>query len=212
MQHSKPHTTTSRQTSQAFRTTVTSAMVFACVNLAAQPAWAAASVSQDSALPGTFVQRKDTTVQLYPGKIAVGDDFKKLATLLGLELKGIAVISIVPSIDTKVCEEQSHIMSESSDLKPGIQRIIISRDTPMAQERFVREAKLSNLTLASDFAHGTFGKNTGLLMRGPELLARAVLVTDAKGIIRYLQVARDITTLPDMKAAFKVANSLDVQP
>jgi len=120
----------------------------------------------------------------------------------------ITVINIVPSIDTKVCEIQSHHLGENLLLRKDIQRLSISRDLPMAQNRFAKDAKLENLIYLSDYKYGTFGKKTGLLMKGNELLTRAVIVLDRQGVIQYLQIVRDITTLPDMKKAYNIANKL----
>lgn len=169
---------------------------------------AATIVSKDSVEPGSTVYRKGVPLQLYEGELKVGTSFRPYAELLQLGLKGPAVISVVPSIDTAVCEEQSHLMGESPDLLPSVQRVVISRDTPMAQARFSREAKLGNVVFISDFTQAAFGKKSGLLMNGPELLARAVIVVDAEGVIRHLQVVKEITQLPDMKIAFEVANKV----
>lgn len=176
--------------------------------LFAHPALSAAAVSQETAEPGTVVYRKGEAINLYDGQLKVGTSFRPYADLLGLQLKGPSVISVVPSIDTPVCEEQSHLMGESLDLRPEVQRVVISRDTPMAQARFSKEAQLSQVAFVSDFTNAAFGKQSGLLMKGPELLARAVVVLDAEGTIQHLQVVRDITQLPDMKTAFELANKL----
>jgi thiol peroxidase len=37
------------------------------------------------------------------------------------------------------------------------------------------------------------------------LLARAVIVVDRKGIVRYLQVVPELTHLPDLETAFRKA-------
>jgi thiol peroxidase len=44
-----------------------------------------------------------------------------------------------------------------------------------------------------------------LLMDGPRLLARAVIVVDKQGMVRYIQVVPEITNLPDMEKAFDKA-------
>lgn len=79
----------------------------------------------------------------------------------------------------------------------------------MAKKRFAGEVKLDNLEFACDFKYGAFGKKAGLLLKGPELLARAVLVLDKDMVVRHLQVNSELTKLPDMNAAFAVANRLE---
>ena len=126
------------------------------------------------------------------------------------QLKGkILFLSIVPSLDTKVCEAQTHLLGEQgSRLAPEIVRIVISRDTPFAQKRFAEEAKLTSLTYLSDYRDGSFGRATGLLQEESMLLARAVVLVDRAGIVRYIQVVPELTHLPDMTAAFAQAEAL----
>jgi len=125
-------------------------------------------------------------------------------------LKGkVTVLSIVPSIDTKVCEKQTHILSEENEgLDQSANLVTVSRDLPFAQGRFAREAKISNILFLSDYREGSFGKASGLLIQENRLLARAIVVLDKQGIIRHLEVAPDLGQLPQMKKAFEVARSL----
>lgn len=125
----------------------------------------------------------------------------------------VLFLSIVPSIDTAVCEAQTHYLGEEGDaLPPTIKRITISRDTPFAQARFAKEAKLEDIDYLSDYKEGAFGRSTGLLIDGPRLLARSVVLVDKQGIVRYIQVVPDITHLPDMGNAFAKAIELDRLP
>ena len=118
------------------------------------------------------------------------------------------MINVVPSIDTKVCEEQTHILGESPNLPANIARLTVSRDLPMAQKRFAAEAKLENIQYVSDYKSGGFGNASGLLMDGSELLARAVIVADKDGVVRYMQIVPDVTKMPDMDKAFTEAKKL----
>jgi thiol peroxidase len=89
-----------------------------------------------------------------------------------------------------------------------VQRITISRDTIFAQKRFAKEAKLTDIRYLSDHREGAFGNSTGLLMDGLKLLARAVVLVDMRGKVRYIQVVPEITHMPDMEAAFQEAIQL----
>lgn len=120
----------------------------------------------------------------------------------------IKIVSVVPSIDTPVCEEQTHILSESEGIDPRVERYTISMDLPFAQGRFKREAKLTNIIYLSDFADKNFGRSTGLLVPENGLLARAVIVVDAQGVIRHLQVVPSAGMMPDMGKAITVANKI----
>jgi thiol peroxidase len=78
----------------------------------------------------------------------------------------------------------------------------------MAQKRFAAESGLENIQYYSDYKDAGFGKTTGLLIKGPELLTRGVLVLDQKGVIRYMQFVPKVEELPDMEKAFAFANQL----
>ena len=93
-------------------------------------------------------------------------------------------------------------------MSPGIERITISRDTPFAQKRFAEEAKLTDIMYLSDYKEGAFGRALGLLMDGPRLLARSVILVDGHGVVRYVQIVPEITNLPDMEKAFDRAQEL----
>jgi thiol peroxidase len=134
-------------------------------------------------------------------------------TMKGVDLSGergsVLFLSIVPSLDTPVCEEQTHHLGEKGSRLPNsIKRIVISRDTPFAQKRFANEAKLTDLQYLSDYKQGDFGRATGLLTEGLMLLARSVILVDKQGIVRYIQVVPEMSHLPDMDKAFERAIEL----
>jgi thiol peroxidase len=121
----------------------------------------------------------------------------------------VRIISLVPSLDTKVCEQQMHYLSEKNKgLDKMVELITVSVDTPFAQKRFAEEAKISNVTFLSDYRGADFGKAHGLFLKDPHLLARAVMVVDKHNIIRYLQITPELAQLPDMEAAFQFARTL----
>jgi len=121
----------------------------------------------------------------------------------------VRIISIVPSLDTKVCEQQTHQLSEKNrGLDKMVELITISIDTPFAQKRFASEAKIANVTFLSDYRSADFGKTHGLFLRDPHFLARAVMVVDARNVIRYLQITPELAQLPDLDEAFTFARSL----
>lgn len=128
------------------------------------------------------------------------------------ETKGkgkVRIISIVPSLDTKVCEQQTHYLSEKNmGLDRMVELITISVDTPFAQKRFAEEAKISNVTFLSDYRAADFGKAHGLLLKDLHLLSRAVLVVDKDNKVRYLQITPELAQLPDLEEAFRFARKL----
>jgi thiol peroxidase len=151
--------------------------------------------------------------------IRVGDplrDVKVAQTDLSLvniaDTKGagkVRIISVVPSLDTKVCEQQTHLLSEKNKgLDKMVELITVSIDTPFAQKRFAEEAKIHNVTFLSDYRGADFGKTYGLFLKEPHLLARAIMVVDSRNTVRYLQITPELAQLPDMDEAFQFARSL----
>jgi len=121
----------------------------------------------------------------------------------------VRIISVVPSLDTKVCEQQTHFLSEKNKgLDKMVELITVSIDTPFAQTRFAEEANIHNVTFLSDYRGADFGKTYGLLLKGPHILARTIMVIDSHNTVRYLQITPELAQLPNLDEAFAVAKSL----
>ncbi len=168
---------------------------------------------------GNKVLFKGNPLGLSGDGIKTGDslrDVKVAQTDLSLvnivQTKGtgkVRIISVVPSLDTPVCEQQTHHLSErNKGLDKMVELITVSVDTPFAQKRFAAEAKIDNVTFLSDYRGGEFGKAYGLLLGDPHILARAIMVVDKTNTVRYLQITPELTQLPDMEEAFRFARSL----
>jgi thiol peroxidase len=176
-------------------------------------------INKDSVDAGSSVTMKGTSFSLMGTPVTVGKplpssvlvDAKKMQGVDLSAAKGsVLFLSIVTSLDTAVCDAQTHYLGEEGDrLPPSIRRITISRDTPFAQKRFAKEAQLEDLQYLSDYKEGEFGRSTGLLIDDLRLLARTVILVDKKGIVRYIQVVPEVTNMPDMETAFQQAILLD---
>jgi thiol peroxidase len=108
-----------------------------------------------SVQPGTQVALRGKPVNLLGSPIAVGKPLLSVELVdamtmsnvdLSKERGSILLLSIVPSLDTPVCEEQTHYLGEKGKaVSKSVKRIVISRDTPFAQKRFAEKAKLTSL-------------------------------------------------------------------
>ena len=176
-------------------------------------------IDKGSVQPGTQVTSRGNPIKLLGSPISVGKPLLSLDLVDAMTMKNVdlskergavLLLSVVPSIDTRVCEEQTHILSEKGQgLTKTVKRIVISRDTPFAQKRFANESKLKNLQYLSDYKLGDFGRSTGLLAEGSMLLARSVIIVDKQGIVRYIQVVPEGGHLPDMERAFQEAMKIE---
>ena|SRR5688572_19937734 len=179
------------------------------------------TVADGSVTPGEGekVLYKGSPLVLSGTGIKVGDTLRDaqltqtdLSPMNITETKGkgkVRIISVVPSLDTPVCEQQTHYLSEKNKgLDKIVELVTVSVDTPFAQKRFAQEANISNVTFLSDYRDGEFGKTYGLFLNGPHILTRSVMVVDAHDTVRHLQVTPELTQLPNMDDAFAVAKSL----
>jgi thiol peroxidase len=175
-------------------------------------------VDMVSSQPGTQVTFKGDQVKLLGSPISIGKPLPSVALVdamtmndvdLSRERGSVLLLSIVPSLDTPVCEAQTHELGEKGNALPSsVKRIVVSRDSPFAQKRFANEAKLTNLQYLSDYKQGDVARSTGLLTEGLMLFARSVIIVDKKGMVRYIQVVPEMTHLPDMDKALQKANEL----
>ena len=125
------------------------------------------------------------------------------------ELKGkIKIISVVPKLNTPVCDKQTHIFSETSGrLDKDVDIITLSTNTIEEQNLFAKKANIHNLVFLSDDPSFQFGKKTGLLIDGLGVLRRTVMVIDQNNIIQYVDFVPG-GGLPNIKKALEVARDL----
>jgi thioredoxin-dependent peroxiredoxin len=179
------------------------------------------AVADGSALAGEgrTVLFKGSPLMLSGTGIKVGDTLRDavltqtdLSPMAITDTKGkgkVRIISVVPSLDTPVCEQQTHYLSEKNKgLDKMVELVTVSVDTPFAQKRFAQEAHIANVTFLSDYKEAEFGKAYGLFLKGPHILARTIMVVDAHNTVRYIQVTPELTQLPNLDEAFNVAKSL----
>jgi thiol peroxidase len=110
------------------------------------------------------------------------------------------VLSVVPSVDTPVCEAQTGRMAQlRARLPAGVRVLTVSRDLPHAQRRFLEENRFDT-QLASDHRDGSFGRAFGLHVEETGLLGRSVWVIGGDGVVRYRELVRDQGKEPDYDA------------
>lgn len=177
------------------------------------------TVARDSANAGSgqTVTLKGKAFDLEGFGVRMGDELRD-AQLTARDLSAVniagtkgrvRIISVVPSLDTPVCEQQTHYLSEKNNgLDQSVELITVSIDTPFAQDRFAKEARINNVTFLSDYRGGEFGKTYGLLVKDPHILARTMMVVDKDNVIRYMQITPELAKMPDMDAAFRAARAL----
>ncbi len=126
-----------------------------------------------------------------------------LKTIKLADLKGKpTLISVVPSLDTGVCQIQTKKFNESlAELGPRVNAVTVSLDLPFAQNRFCGAENIKSLRTASDYQDRNFGRNWGMLIDELKLLARGTFVLDKDGRVVYSQLVREVTEEPNYDAA-----------
>jgi thiol peroxidase len=121
----------------------------------------------------------------------------------------VVVISAVPSLDTPVCDmETRRFNSEAAKLSEDIVILTISMDLPFAQKRWCGAAGVDKVVTLSDHREAEFGNSYGVLIKELRLLARAVFVVDAEGVVRYVQLVKEVADEPDYDAVISAAKEL----
>lgn len=114
------------------------------------------------------------------------------------------ILNIFPSIDTATCAASVRAFNERASNLENTKVICVSRDLPFAQKRFCGAEGIENVITASDFASGEFGKTYGIeLLDGPlhALHARAIVVIDPNGYVKYTELVPEIANEPNYDAA-----------
>jgi thioredoxin-dependent peroxiredoxin len=119
-----------------------------------------------------------------------------------------ALLIVVPSLDTPVCNIESQKFNQRIDELPdGVTASVVSMDLPFAMARWGAEQGDVKLEMLSDYRDHSFGSNYGLLMAELGLLARAIVVIGKDKTIRYVQIVPEIAQEPDYEAALSAAVS-----
>lgn len=120
------------------------------------------------------------------------------------------VLNVFPSVDTSVCAASVRRFNEVAASLEGARVVCVSHDLPFALARFCGAEGIDGVVTASAF-RSSFGDDFGLrLLDGPfaGLLARAVVVTDARGEVRHVELVDDISSEPDYDAALTALAAL----
>ena len=114
----------------------------------------------------------------------------------------IRLFGVVPSVDTPTCDLQSRRFNqEAIALGDGTAVVTVSMDLPPAQERWCQAAAAESMRTVSDYYDHSFGVGWGLRIKELGLLARAVIIVDGGGTIRYVQIVPEVSEEPDYDEA-----------
>src|SRR2546421_8500595 len=168
-------------------------------------------------MPDRTTKMRGNELPLVGPELKVGDsapDFKlhqrgpdglKDVTLSDFDGRTV-VLSVVPSLDTPVCEIQTKKFNEEIvGLPSDVSVLTVSMDLPFAQARFCGEKGVRHVQTASDHRDGSFGKAYGTLIEPLRLESRAVFVVGPDRTVRYAEYVPEVTDEPNYDAALAAA-------
>jgi thiol peroxidase len=117
----------------------------------------------------------------------------------------VCIICSVPSLDTPVCDLETRRFNQEVTAMGGVALLTVSMDLPFAQKRWCGATGATTAVTLSDHKDASFGTAYGVLIKELRLLARAVFVVDRQGIVRYVELVKDIGDEPDYRAALRAA-------
>lgn len=119
------------------------------------------------------------------------------------------VLNIFPSIDTRVCPLSVREFNKRIASYENAVVLCIAKDLPFAMKKFCGAEGIDRAITLSDFRNYGFAKNYGVeLIDGgfKGLLARAVVVIDTSGKIKYTELVPVIGQEPDYESALQYLN------
>jgi thiol peroxidase len=122
--------------------------------------------------------------------------------------QSVRIFSVVPSLDTPVCDTQTRRFNQEAADLPGVQIYTVSMDLPFAQSRWCAAAGINKISMLSDYQSGDFGQKYGTLIKELRLDARAIFVLDPEGTLRHVEYVKEVGEHPDYDAALAVTREL----
>lgn len=121
----------------------------------------------------------------------------------------VKLISVVPSLDTGVCDAQTRRFNEAaSELGDDVIVLTISVDLPFAQARWCGAAGVDRVVTLSDYRDNSFGKAYGVLIKEFVIDMRSIFVIDQNDVIQYVEYLPEMAEHPDYDKAVEAVKQL----
>jgi thiol peroxidase len=164
--------------------------------------------------PGATTLKGNPLTLLGP-ELKVGDkapDFKAVDdSLKPVDLastgNGVRIFSVVPSLDTPVCDAQTKRFNEEASKLGDIRIYTFSMDLPFAQKRWCGAMGVDHVQMVSDHREGSFGQAYGTLIKELRILSRAIFVIDKNNVIRHVEYVKEVGDHPKYEPALAAARA-----
>ena len=165
--------------------------------------------------PGMYIGSDEHEVQNEMLKVGeVAPDFsltannwasKTLADYMGK----IKIISVVPSLDTRVCAAQTRRFNEeAAGLGSEVVILTVSADLPYAQRRWCAAEGIDQVITLSDHKDMNFSDAFGVHVIDMRITQRALFVIDKEDVVRYAEYVPAIGNEVHFEDALAMAREL----
>ena len=116
------------------------------------------------------------------------------------------ILNIFPSVDTGVCATSVREFNKRAASLTDTAVLCVSKDLPFALKRFCGAEGIDKVVTLTDFRNEGFSKTYGVeLIDGgfKGLCARAIVVIDKQGKVKYTELVPQIGQEPNYEAALK---------
>lgn len=164
--------------------------------------------------PGATTLRGNPLTLLGP-ELKVGDtapDFSAIdnglkEVTLATTGDGVRIFSVVPSLDTPVCDAQTKRFNEAAAGLPGVGIYTFSMDLPFAQKRWCGAFGIDKVQMVSDHRTGSFGEAFGTLIKELRIHSRAIFVVDKSNKIVHAEYVGEVADHPNYDTALAAATA-----
>lgn len=123
----------------------------------------------------------------------------------------VRIFSVVPSLDTPVCDAQTRRFNEEAAKLSGVDIYTVSVDLPFAQKRYCNAFAVDRVKMLSDHKDASFGTHYGTLIKDLRIESRAIFVIGRDNVIRYVQYVKETGDHPDYEPALRSARALTAE-
>jgi thioredoxin-dependent peroxiredoxin len=121
--------------------------------------------------------------------------------------EGVRILSVVPSLDTPVCDAQTKRFEDEAAKMSDVKIFTISMDLPFAQKRWCGNFGINHVGMLSDHRSGSFGENYGTLIPNMRIESRAIFVIDGDNQLNHVEYVPEVSAHPNYEAALDAARA-----
>ena len=125
---------------------------------------------------------------------------------------GVRIFSVVPSLDTPVCDAQTKRFEDEAGKLPEVSIYTVSMDLPFAQKRWCGNFGINKITMLSDHRSGSFGEHYGTLIPDLRIESRAIFVVNGGNKLTHVEYVKQVGDHPNYEVALAAVKKADSKP